>query len=201
MAQNRDYDIPIYSPAARFFHWLTVFLISIQFPIGLYMTYRAYEMIYVDEKGETKKGLFDAVTNQLYDSHKLIGLTILTIVLARLIYRLTHGAPPSDRSVPAPLIGIAHLNHWLLYLLLIAVPIGGYIGASYYGALEPFGFKLPVVTEKDEKFSETVFAWHETGAFILLGLIALHITASIYHYFVRRDRVVERMLPKKTTVV
>jgi cytochrome b561 len=198
MAHDRDYDIPIYTPAARRFHWLTVLLILIQFPIGLYMTYRAYEMVFVDDKGETKKGLFDGTTNLLYDSHKVIGLLIFLIVILRLMYRLSNGAPQSDRSVPAPLIGVSHLTHWLMYLLLIAVPIGGYLGISYYGALDPFGIPLPAITEKDEKFSETVFSWHETGAFVLLGLIAVHIAASIYHRYVRRDRVVERMLPKRT---
>lgn len=198
MTQERDYDIPIYTTAARRFHWLTVFLIAIQFPIGLYMTYRAYQMVYVTDQGETKTGLFDATTNLLYDSHKLLGITIFLVVLLRLIYRLSNGAPPSDRTVPAPLIGISHMTHWLIYLLLVAVPIGGYIGVSYYGALNPFGIPLPAVTAKDEKFAEVVFGWHETGAFILLGLIALHIAASIYHRSVRKDRVVERMLPKRT---
>lgn len=197
MAQDRDYDIPVYAPAARRFHWLTVLLILIQFPIGLYMTYRAYGMVYVDDKGETKTGLFDGTTNLLYDTHKVVGLTILLVVLLRLMYRLSNGAPSSDRSVPAALIGVSHLTHWLIYLLLIAVPIGGYLGISYYGALSPFGIPLPAVTEKDEKFSETVFGWHETAAFVLLGLIVLHIAASIYHRFVRKDRVVERMLPKR----
>ncbi|MFN0218293.1 MAG: cytochrome b [Hyphomicrobium sp.] len=198
MALDRDYDIPIYTPAARRFHWLTVLLILIQFPIGLYMTYRAYEMAYVNDAGEAKTGLFDGTTNLLYDTHKVVGLVIFLVVILRLMYRFSNGAPPSDRSVPAPLIGVSHLTHWLIYLLLIAIPIGGYLGISYYGALEPFGIPLPAITEKDEKFSETVFWWHETAAFALLGLIALHIAASFYHRAIRKDRVVERMLPKRT---
>lgn len=198
MAGRDNYDIPVYSPRARFYHWLTAFLILVQFPIGFYMTYRGYEMAWTNEAGEAKTGLFDGVTGTLYDSHKLIGLTILAVVLARFIYRLRNGAPPSDPSVPSALTGIAHGVHWLIYVLLIAVPIGGYIGVSYYGALDAFGLPIPALTAKDEKFSETIFAAHKFAALALLALVVLHVAAAIYHRAVRKDRVVERMLPKKT---
>ncbi|MGL4395303.1 MAG: cytochrome b, partial [Hyphomicrobium sp.] len=187
---------PVYSKTARIFHWLTALLVLIQFPIGLYMTYRGYEMSYVNEAGETKTGLFDATTGMLYDSHKLLGLLILAVVLWRLIYRLSHGAPPSDRSVPPALTGIGHLTHWLIYLLLIAVPIGGYLGVSYYGALDAFGLPLIAITDKDQKFSEQIFELHGAGAFALLTLVGLHLAAALYHRLVRKDQVVERMLPK-----
>lgn len=198
MAQPENYDIPIYSRAARRFHWWVAFFIAIQFALGFYMTYRGYEMVYTNEAGETKTGLFDAVTGALYDSHKLLGVLIFLIVLLRLGYRLTHGAPPSDRSLPPALTGISHFVHWSIYLLLIAVPIGGYIGVSYYGALNAFDtVPLPPVTEKDEKMAEVIFGYHKLAAVVLLALVGLHIAAAIYHRFIRKDRVVERMLPRK----
>lgn len=197
MAGRDGYDIPVYSSRARLYHWLTACLILVQFPIGFYMTYRGYEMPWTNEAGEAKTGLFDGVTGTLYDTHKLIGLTILAVVLARLVYRLKNGAPSSDPSVPPALTGIAHGVHWLIYVLLIAVPIGGYIGVSYYGALNVFGLPLVAVTAKDEKFSETIFEAHEAAALTLLALIVLHVGAAVYHRVVRKDRVVERMLPKK----
>lgn len=197
MARDRDYNIPVYSASARGFHWLTVLLLAIQFPIGFYMVYRGNEMQYVNDAGETKTGLWDATTGFLYDAHKSIGVIILLLITARLIYRLTRGAPPSDNTVPPALIGISHMTHWLMYLLLLALPIAGYIGVSYFGALSPFGIPLPAVTAKDETMAKEVFDIHEWLGLILLGLIALHIGAAIYHRFVRKDRVVERMLPKK----
>lgn len=200
MAQHRDHGVPVFSPAARLFHWLTVLLVAIQVTIGLYMTYRAYEMTYVDAEGTLKTGLFDGVTNQLYDSHKLLGITILVVVLLRLLYRFANGAPPYDASAPQGLVRLGQFNHWLMYLLLVAVPIGGYIGISYFGALEPFGIRLPAATVKDEKFAETVFWWHGTAALTLLGLITLHILGAIYHRGVRKDHVVDRMLPRRTVV-
>lgn len=200
MARNGDTsDIPVYAPAARRYHWLVAFLILIQFPIAFYMTYRGYQMpAGVDDAGAAKFGVWDEVTNTLYSSHKLIGIIIFSVVLLRLAYRLMNGAPRPDPSVPSAMIGISHGVHWSIYLLLLAVPIGGYIGTSYYGALNVFGIPFPAVTEKDQKFSETVMEYHELAAIILLSLVALHIAASIYHRFVRKDRVVERMLPKRT---
>lgn len=196
MAFNDGYDIPIYSRAARRFHWWVAALILIQLPIGFYMTYRGNEMEAVNDKGETVKGVWDGLTGALYNSHKTIGLLILFLVILRLGYRLTHGAPQPDRSVPGALIGVSHAVHWGIYLTLLATPILGYIGISYGRYLDVWGLPLPPVTAEDKKFSETVFEWHETAATILAALAALHIAAAIYHRFIRKDRVVERMLPR-----
>lgn len=200
MASSSDYDIPVYAPPARRFHWLVAGLLLLQFPIGWYMMYRSEEMPGVNDKGEAVKGVWDGITNTLFSSHKTIGLTIFLIVLLRLGYRLTHGAPRSDPSVPAPLTGISHAVHWTIYLLLIAIPIGGYIGISYGNYLDVFGVHLPAITIEDKKMSEQFFEYHGLAAEVLLILAGLHIGGALYHKFVRKDRVVERMLPKKTNV-
>lgn len=197
MAQDPAYDLPTYTPAARKFHWLIALLILIQFPIGLYMTYRGNDMETVNDKGETVKGVWDGVTNTLYSSHKALGLTILALVLLRLIYRLSNGAPRSDPSVPPALTGVAHLVHWSIYLLLLAVPTLGLLGIYFGDYLDIFSIKLPQLVTKDSKFAETLFEYHEVAAFILIALVVLHVGAAIFHHFVRRDRVVERMVPKR----
>lgn len=197
MAQDPAYDIPVYTRAARHFHWWVVLLLAIQIPVGLYMTYRGYEMIGVNDKGEAVKGVWDGVTNTLYSSHKTLGLVILVLVVARLLYRFTHGAPRPDPSVPPALIGISHMVHWLIYALLLIVPVIGYLGISYGNYLDVFGVQLPAVTDKDTKSAEEIFEWHEMAAFALLSLVVLHIGGALYHKLVRKDRVVERMLPKR----
>jgi cytochrome b561 len=197
MAQDPRYGLPTYTPTARAMHWLIAFLVFIQLPLGLYMSYRGNEMETVNEKGETVKGVFDALTGALYSSHKLIGLTIFLLIVLRLLYRLSHGAPRSDPTVPPALIGANHFVHWMLYVLLIAVPIAGYFAISYGRYLEVFGIPLPAITEKNEDMSKEIFEWHETGAFLILAFVTLHVLAAIYHKFVRKDRVVERMLPRK----
>jgi cytochrome b561 len=197
MAQDPRYQLPTYTPAARRLHWLIALLIFIQLPLGLYMAYRGNEMPTVNEKGEAVKGIFDALTGFLYSSHKLIGLTILFLVLARLLYRLMRGAPQPDPSVPRGLTAASRLVHWLMYALLIIVPVMGYRAISYGRYLDVFGIPLPAVTEKNEDLSKEIFEWHERAAIVLLVLVSLHVAAAIYHRFIRRDRVVERMLPKK----
>lgn len=205
MASPSKYDIPIYSPAARRFHWWVAALVLLQLPLGFWMMYRAEEMPGVNDKGEAVKGVWNGIadggfTDTLFSSHKLMGLVILLVVLARFAYRLMNGAPRSDPSVPPALVGISHAVHWGLYLLLIAVPIGGYLAISYGNYLDVFGIRLPALTAEDKDMSKQFFEYHEIGALALLGFAGLHIAAALYHKIVRKDRVVERMLPKKNPV-
>ncbi len=197
MAQDPKYDLPTYTATARGLHWLIALLIVIQLPLGFYMSYRGNEMPSVNEKGEPVKGVWDGLTDFMYSSHKLIGLTVLALVLLRLLYRLTRGAPRSDPSVPPALTGVSHLVHWALYALLIAMHIICYVAISYGDYLDVFGFHLPAVTEKNEELSKEIFEWHETVAYVIIAFVTLHIVAAAYHRFVRKDRVVERMIPKR----
>jgi cytochrome b561 len=200
MVRSSDTDIAVYTPAARRYHWWVAGLILVQFPIGLYMVYRGKDMVGVNDKGEPVKGVWDALTNTLYSSHKTLGLIILLLVILRLAYRLTQGAPRPDPTVPAALTGIGHLVHWSLYLLLIGVPIGGYLGISYGNYLDVFGIHLPALTPENKEMSEEIFELHELGAQILFGLVLLHVGGALYHKVIRKDRLVERMLPKKNRI-
>jgi cytochrome b561 len=197
MAQDPKYDLPTYTPTARGLHWLIALLILIQLPLGFYMSYRGNSMPSVDETGKPVIGVWDALTGYLYSSHKLIGLFVLALVVWRLLYRLTKGAPRSDPTIPPALIGASHLVHWSLYALLLAVPTLGYLATSYGDYLDVFGVRLPMITEKNEDHSKQVFHWHALGAFLIVGFATLHIAAAFYHRFLRRDRVVERMIPKR----
>lgn len=191
------HDIPIYSRIARHFHWGAAFLIFLQLPIGFYMKYRRTEMPSLNEAGETVLGVFDDTTKFFYSSHKFIGLFLLFLVLLRLIYRLTKGVPQPDPTVPPVMIKASYFVHWAIYILLIFVPIGGYIAISYGRYLDVFGFTLPAITSKDTKFADDLFEFHGLAATILLTLVGIHIVAALYHRFIRGDRVLERMLPRR----
>lgn len=205
MKETTNYDIPIYNRPARLFHWWVALLILLQMPIGFYMHYRRTEMPSVDETGkplldeagEVVLGVFDDVTKFFYSSHKLIGLLVLLLVLLRLSYRLIKGAPQPDPSVPPLLTKIARVVHLGMYALLLLVPIGGYIAISYGGYLNVFGITLPAITAEDKKFADELFEFHGIGATVLLALVGLHIFAAFYHRFLRGDRVLERMLPRR----
>ncbi len=122
-----------YSTGARHFHWWTVALLAIQVPVGLYMVYR----------GDVTN--FDALTNTLYSSHKTLGLVILLLVIARLYYRFSHGAP--RRRADARVVAEGRLPCHALVALPAADPGAGRWGGSasrYYGAREVFGlFSIP----------------------------------------------------------
>lgn len=175
-----------YSRTARVLHWLTVALLAVQIPIGVYMTYRGGTL-----------NIWDKLTGVLYNSHKLVGVVILFVVLTRLAYRLSRGAPPDEPTLAPWQRLAAHLNHWGMYALLIAVPVAGYIGVSLFPALDIFGlFSLPSVTAPDKPAAKTAFAVHALLAFLLVALIATHVAAALFHYFVRKDDVLGRMIPR-----
>jgi cytochrome b561 len=172
-----------YSVAARRFHWWTVLLVVTQVPLGLYMAYRGNVL-----------DLWDGLTNALYSSHKLLGVVIFLLVLARLLYRLGHGAPPDEPTITWWQKAGAHFNHWGLYLVLLVVPALGYLGVSLYPALDIFGlFSLPGIVAPNQDAAARVFYWHFVGAIVLVLLIGMHVGAALFHYLIRRDGVLRRM--------
>ncbi|MEZ5852263.1 MAG: cytochrome b [Hyphomicrobiaceae bacterium] len=174
----------VYSPVARGFHWLTVAAVFVMIPLGLYMVWRG------------KVTNFDATTGQLYDVHKLLGFSTLILVVARLAYRLKNGAPPDEPTLEWWQKAGAHLTHWSLYGLLLAMPLLGWLGVSLYGARSIFGlFSLPSLAAQDQAASETVFFVHFLAAMLLLLLIGAHVGAALFHHFIRKDGVLRRMLP------
>ena len=79
---------------------------------------------------------------------------------------------------------------------MIGVAIGGYVGISLYPALDVFGFNLPALVAPDQEAAAKVFYWHMLGAFAIVLLVSLHVSAATYHYYMRRDGVLRRMLVK-----
>jgi cytochrome b561 len=179
-----DTQVEIYSPPARRFHWWTVALILIQAPLGLYMAYRG-----------NIQGIFDDLTNTLYSSHKLLGIIIFFLVLARLLYRLVHGAPSHEPTITWWQRIASQLNHWGMYLLLLAIPIAGYIGISQYPALNIFGISLPGIVAENQDAAARTFRVHFLLAMLLVLMVAVHVMAALFHYFIRKDNVLARMLP------
>jgi cytochrome b561 len=173
-----------YRPMARALHWITVGFVLALVVLGEAMTYRS------------KKDIWDGLTNALYSSHKLLGFTLLWIIIARLMYRVTQGAPADEPSLEPWQKLASHVTHWSLYGLLVLVPILGWRGASQYPALEIFGvFELPAIAAANQVASVNTFFWHETLGKIMALLIVVHIGAALFHHFVRKDGVLRRMLP------
>jgi cytochrome b561 len=88
--------------------------------------------------------------------------------------------------------------HWLLYFLLIVQPIVGYWANSAFGATTPFFglFEIPALVAKNEDLANQLFTLHRWIGIALLLLVALHVAAALQHYFIERDGVLQRMLPR-----
>lgn len=172
-----------YSPRARLYHWLTVALIAIQIPLGVYMT------------GYGERTNFASPTAQMYDSHKLIGMLILMFVIARLANRLLNGAPGDEPTLEPWQRIVSHITHWTIYALLLIVPLLGWLATSAYGPFQPFGIPLPRLLADNQDLATRLYGIHELAAKLLFVLVLMHVGAALFHYVIRKDGVLNRMWP------
>lgn len=170
-----------YSGFHKFLHWAVAVCVIFMIPAGFIM-------------GSLPQG---DLQNTVYNLHKATGLLVLGLMLVRLANRLIAGAPPSEPSITTFQRIASHSVHGSLYVLLLAQPLLGWAANSYYGAVTPFFglFEIPAAAVKDEALAERLFGAHNLIGFAIAGLIIVHIGAALYHYFVRRDGVLQRMLP------
>ena len=134
----------------------------------------------------------------LINLHFSIGVLILFLAVGRLGWRLTHPEPPPLDGIPPWQVQSARVVHWLLYLLLFVVPILGWLAASWRGfPVIMFGlFELPkLLATRAPGLGWTGDVHGLLANYLMLALVGLHVAAALYHYFIRRDGVLQRMLP------
>jgi cytochrome b561 len=171
---------PGYSLTARVLHWVTAVLVLLMVPVGI---------IIANEWG-------GAAQTFLYNLHKSIGFTLIPIVIGRLIYRLGHPSPPLPDDILPIQKFAAYATHWALYGLLLVQPIVGYIMTSAYPAPVPFFglFDLPPIWWENRALSERLSVVHLYLGVSIAIVAAMHIGAALFHHFVRKDRVLMRMV-------
>jgi cytochrome b561 len=136
------------------------------------------------------------LTPTLYAIHGTLGMTILVVMLIRLAWRLSNPVPRLPDTLRPIEKRLAHANHWLLYLFLIGMPIGGYLMVNARGyAVQFFDWKLPFVIGKNEALAPWIFYGHLAGALTIIALVVLHAAAALRHEFVLKDNVLRRMTP------
>ena len=169
-----------YSSIARVLHWITAALVLTTMPIAVAM---------VNEKA-------GPLQDFLYNLHRSIGSVIIPLVIVRLGYRLTHPPLPLPDDIPPLQERAARATHWGLYTLLIVQPLLGWVATSAYGApIIVFGlFQLPPIWPQDQPLSERLFPVHQLIGLAIACLAILHIGAALYHHFIRKDRVLLRMI-------
>lgn len=138
-----------------------------------------------------------------FQIHKSAGLTILILSLARLGWRLAHPPPPPPETMKAWEKRVSMLVHAAFYVLMIGLPIGGWIiiSTSPYSVTTEFWglFEWPKLPLADLPFRKTLNAvaksGHSAAAWGVIGLLALHTGAALKHHFIDRDGVLGRMIP------
>jgi cytochrome b561 len=171
-----------YTRTAIAFHWLIALLIVCGFGLGWVMT---------DIPGFTPAKL------RYFSWHKWIGVTVFGLSVLRILWRATHGAPPLPRRMASWPRTAAHVTHLLLYLLMIAIPVSGYLYSSaanvpvVYLGLVP----LPRLIAPDPVLKEALKNIHITLNYTLLVLFVLHVAAALKHQWLDRDGLLSRMIP------
>ena len=169
----------VYGPLSKFFHWVIAVLVILMLLISFFLG---------DIPDKVLKGV-------AFNAHKLTGLTILSLMVLRLIWTLFN-PKPSLPFTPLWERFAERLVHWSFYIALLLMPIAGWVGSVAGGRpprLGNFTFNLPI--EKNESLSDLSFSVHNTVAFIIIALICIHVLAALFHYFIKKDKVLQRMLP------
>lgn len=169
-----------YTATAIALHWLAVALIVCNFTLGLSM---------VPLPLSRQKLVW-------YFWHKSIGLTVFLVTCLRLAWRAGH-RPPALPPMPEWQRRAATLSHAALYVLLLLIPVSGWLYSSSTGVQVVYlGLvPLPDLVPKDKALAAVLRACHVTLNFTLLALVCVHAAAGLRHHFVDRDTVLWRMLP------
>lgn len=177
-------DIDRYDPLARRVHWTVALLLAAVVGLGVSIALTGRE---------------SAARAEILLLHRSIGLLIFVLVLLRVGWRVRHPPPRLPAGFPPLEAATAYVDHALLYLILVAMPLTGYITAAAAGhRVSFFGlFAVPPLLPPNARLSIIADAAHIASQFFLYVLVGLHVAAAIMHRVGGRHRILERMLPPR----
>jgi len=161
------------------FHWLVFALIAAQYFVGSVMPHIGR----------------DTQDEGWVSWHISLGAAIMFLVLIRLVWRIARPVPLME--MPSWQTHLANFTHIGLYTLILVMTVLGWAATSYRGwTVWLFGIvPLPALAAKGTEWAHTAGDIHGTLVYVLLALIVMHVGGALYHYFVLRDRTLQRMLP------
>jgi len=178
---NRDTNSNTYTGVARSLHWLVGLGMIATFGVGVYMSDLP----------------FSPSKLQIYSWHKWAGVTLFLLSVIRLAWRLTHQPPAAPEGMPAWQHAAAEWTHRILYALMFAIPLSGWLMSSakgfqtvYFGLIP-----LPDLVSKNASLAEALGNAHGALNLAMIALVALHAAAALKHHLIDRDDVLVRMLP------
>lgn len=168
-----------YGPVAKLFHWLIFLLLAAQYAIGSIMPHIG--------------------RNTLDESwvhwHLLVGAAIFAVIVARFAWRLFHPVALAD-GLTGWERWLSRVTHLSLYALVFIMTVLGWAAANSRGwDVKLLGvITLPPLCPKGSAWGHEAGDIHNILVYVLLAFIALHVAGALYHYFIKRDQVLQRML-------
>ena len=192
LAKHTDLSAPSrYTRMAMALHWLIALLIIGNVALGL-----------------SADSLPDGWVRPVIDTHKSIGITVLGLALLRIVWRVSHTPPPLPREFPSWEKVAAHAAHFMLYLLMIALPLSGWLHDSAWkdAATHPMRLfdlftwpRIGYVMNLDPALKETLHdrfgVLHTWLGYALYALLAMHVGGALKHEWIDRKSVLKRMVP------
>lgn len=170
-----------YSIVAIILHWVIAVLVIVNWRLA-----------------EAAEHIEGAAAAAYMNPHKAIGITVLLLTVLRIVWRLINPPPPLRADMATWERVLAKAVHGLFYVLLIAIPLLGWIATSSYGSgIDFFGLvqipPLPVANDPDA--GKWVIGLHKAAWTPFLILIGLHVLGALKHHFLDRDGELGRMIP------
>lgn len=184
-----QHTAPRYGRLAIVLHWIVAVLITVNVTLAL-----------------TVDLLPDSWSRPVIDTHKSIGITVLGLALLRLLWRLAHAPPPLPAAYACWERRASKLAHGLLYALMFALPITGWMHDSAWKdatthpmklfGLVPWpriGWIMAVEPERREQLHDLFSDWHTALGYVLYVLVALHLAGALKHQFIDHEDELRRM--------
>ncbi|RZU47821.1 cytochrome b561 [Fluviicoccus keumensis] len=175
---------PRRSPISILLHWLTLLLLAVLV---------AAILVRDDMEGKPLKLL-------LLNAHRSLGLLVLGVLIPRFLLWLNHEIRHGKSAEPNLWLRLSAFGaHFAIFGFLFVLPVLGWMASSARGqTVSVFGLiPLPPLTGMDTDYADDLVHYHEVGAWILGGLVTLHVAAALWHHFIRGDHVLVNMLPKR----
>ena len=172
-----------YSLNSRILHWLMALIIISLLAVGIYMTN------FLSKESEYRM--------DFYNLHKSFGVLVIFLFTLRIVNRIANKPPTLPESMSKFEKFSAHFAHILLYILMIFVPIAGYLMSNSYGyPVKLFGLEMPFLVQKNFDLAGLYGKLHMYAAYLLIGTIVVHVAGALKHRFFDKPEhdVLKRML-------
>lgn len=170
-----------YNIKMRIMHWLVGILILLMLASG-------YFMVDLNPKEHPIKW-------EIYGIHKSIGTILIFLIALRIVIRLKSILPSEVETFPKILMTVASINHKILYLFMVIMPLSGYLMSALSGYnVAVFGFEMPIFLSKNNDLADLFHQIHETAPYIMLFFLILHVGAVLKHWFIDKKNILKRII-------